>query len=738
MAGEDAVIRVGADIAGAIAGLTSIQFAFKSLDKVVLATAATVRTASLMMVASIGAVGGALAILSGYILRDSINTFEEYEQQVANAASVTGTAGQVYIDTKANIDAISKTLGATTVFSAQAAASAMYDLASAGYKVGAMVSGDLKPVMDLAAATQSDLTQTTEIVTATLGQFQLGIKDSKRVSDIFAKTIGSSKATLEKLGLSFKYVGTIANQFDDSIEDVAAALAVMYNNGLRGEQAGRALRIAYARLANPTAAMIDILDDLGLSLEDINVKEHGMTKVLTNLSDAGMSVGQTMKFFGVEAGTGMGAVIDNLPHLEELEQKLYNSGKAAEDMAKKQLDTLRGSLILLKSVIENTKIEIGQRFAPFVDRASERLRDLVLAITDKVQPAFNRFLEILVSLEPTIQSVVSIATSMYGIFQDIAAMLPSSTSMLDTLVSTINKVAIALAIVMKYIDEHPKIVQFGLAIATTVLIFSWLYPAIIAASTAIGLFTTLYATMVFVMTGSIPVIGTVSTLLLTIEWPLVLIAAAIALLASVWIFNLGGIRDFTVKIVDDIKDTFWDMVDTAEHYINVLAQMYNDLIDKLGIDAPKIGLIDWEDYAKESIQKVKDVFDVDLGIGEYLDLPDVHLDDLMSEKTIYDEINAVTEEINENLIEQTNINKTLLSQMYEQQEEEKRIRKSVTGGDPFAYESALTFETAADVQAAREAGKIRAGDTYIVIENMNTKADVDEGLEEITDAARTV
>jgi TP901 family phage tail tape measure protein len=553
--GEDAVIKIGADIGGAVAGLLAVQTQMNSLNASVVAGAASIRKATMLAGAAFASLGVAAGGVAAVGIAKSVKTFEDYEQQVANAASVTGTMGQAFEDTKANIDDIAKTLGATTVFSAQQAAEAMYDLASAGYNVSDMVSSDLKPILDLAAATQEDLTRTTEITTATLGQFQLGISDSKYVTDIFAKTIGSSKATLEKMGLSFKYVGPIANMFGNSVEDVSAALGVMYNNGLRGEQAGRSMRMAFTRLAKPTADVKRVVEELGLTLDDINPDVHEFNDILRTLEGAGIDSAQGLRLFGAEAATGMMAIIENLDVLAELEDKLGDAGGAAEDMATKQLDTLKGTSILLTSAIENLKIEIGEKFAPVIREVNMWLRDMALVAGDKVGPVFDRLEEIVTDLRPSFDNIMEIAESLKGIFLDLVEAFGLGGTSAEDITDVINKVTEAIANLLKWVDEHPNVTKFVATIVAAAVAFSFLLPIVTAIASALGMLIGVISTVGAVMAGTVSATTVISAAIAALGGPITLIVAAIALLAAAWATNLFGIRDKVAAFVETVK--FW-------------------------------------------------------------------------------------------------------------------------------------------------------------------------------------
>ena len=330
----------------------------------------------------------------GLAARNAISTFTDFEKAIANAASVTGATGEVFEATKTHIEAVSRELGETTVFSASQAANAFYDLASAGYNVADMTKSELKPILDLAAATQTDLTKTTEVVTSTLGQFGLGMESSGRIADVFAATIGSSKATIEALEYSLKYVGPVAKSMGMEIEEVNAILGTLYNAGFKGEQAGTALRGAFSRLLNPTTAVIDQLSAMGLELEDVDPTTRDFADILDTLADAGLDTAGAMALFGVEAAPAMLALTENTDGIRELESALSDAGGTAETMATQQLDTLSGSFALLKSALEGVSITLGKALAPYVrafvdgmTAAIPKVMDFASSLKSKLDPA---------------------------------------------------------------------------------------------------------------------------------------------------------------------------------------------------------------------------------------------------------------------------------------------------------------------------------------------------------------
>ena len=332
-----------------------------------------------LMTSAIGPLIGVMGIAAVTMaLKKSVDAFGSFEQAAANASSVTGKTGAAFLETKGHIMEVSKVLGETTVFKASEAADAFYDLASAGYDVANITKTELKPILDLAAASQTDLKATTELVTSTLGQFGMGIESSKKVADVFARTIGSSKATMEKLGNSMVYVGPVAHALGRSLEETSATLGVLYNKGFDASMAGTALRGALSRLMNPTAQVAAKLSELGVTVAEVNPETHSMADILDTLTGAGMDTADAMELFGLRAGPAMLALTENTDDIRELTGSLGEAGGAAETMASQQLTTFEGQMKLVHSKIEAFMLNIGEMTAPAVLAMANALTDHVL------------------------------------------------------------------------------------------------------------------------------------------------------------------------------------------------------------------------------------------------------------------------------------------------------------------------------------------------------------------------
>ena len=386
-------------------------------------------------------VGLAATIAGGAIIAGlgmAINTTRKFEYSMANVGAVAGASAEQMKE----LSTFARKMGKDTIFSASEAAQGMYTLASAGFGVEKMMKA-LPSVLDLAAATQSDLASSTEIVVGALNQFDLGVEESGRVANTFAAIISKSQATMDRLGESFPYIGSLAKEAGWSLEDTAAALGMLYNAGIPASMAGTALRRSLSNLLNPTKKVHDALGELNLKIEDVNPTTHKFTEILTTLNKAGIKLPQTMEIFGDRAGPQMARLLrEGSESINDLTKSITGTNKAAE-MAEMQLHTLQGQMKLLKSAVEEVQLALGEVLIPVLLPMIQKLRDAALAMGDWAR-AHPKLFEKLIKLVAILGAIMVVGGPLLMITPTLMAIasvaIPAIISALGTL-----KIAMYLA-----------------------------------------------------------------------------------------------------------------------------------------------------------------------------------------------------------------------------------------------------------------------------------------------------
>ena len=316
----------------------------------------------------------------------------EFEQEATNTAAVSGLMGAAFDQGREKIKAMAIELGETTVFTAREAASAMTDLARKGFRPVNLAASDMRPLLTFAAAAATDLQTSTQLTTSTLNVFGLTMKDSGRVTDVFAKAITSTAANVEFFTTSMSFVGPIAKSAGLSLEEITAALGFLADRGVRASTAGTSLRKAISSLVKPTRGALEALNEMGLSTKDVDLRAKGLAGVLETLRDAGLDTEKAFKIFGLRAAPAISALVgigesaaNSTEAFRGLQTELEKSGGTAERVAEQQLDTLSGQFTLLKSAAESSLLLLGDLFTPALRKLVGVVRELVLSFNDWIR-----------------------------------------------------------------------------------------------------------------------------------------------------------------------------------------------------------------------------------------------------------------------------------------------------------------------------------------------------------------
>lgn len=167
-------------------------------------------------------------------------------------------------------------LGSETQFTASDAASGQSFLAMAGFTPQA-IQAALPGVLNMALAGGVELGETADIGSNILTQFNLTADQMDRVGDTLTAAFTRTNTDLRALGETMKYTGPVAAKLGISLEEAAAMAGMLANNGLRGSDAGTAMRASLSRLASPPKAAADALKELGVSVADARGKMRPMT-----------------------------------------------------------------------------------------------------------------------------------------------------------------------------------------------------------------------------------------------------------------------------------------------------------------------------------------------------------------------------------------------------------------------------------------------------------------------------
>lgn len=433
---------------------------FLSVNEKIGTAAKTIGNALLPVTAAVTGLGAA-AVTAG----------ASFDSAMSQVAAVSGATGKELEALRSK----AMEMGESTKFSASESAEALNYMAMAGWKTGEMLGG-LEGVMDLAAASGTDLATTSDIVTDALTAFGMKAEESSHFADVLAAASSNANTNVVMMGESFRYVAPLAGAMKYSAEDVGLALGLMANAGVKASQAGTSLRAALSSLIKPSGdSTYAAMKRLGLIVDDVNVamvnsdgSAKSLSETLRILRSAFSDLTETEKsaaaaqIFGREAMSGMLAIINTAPDdFAKLENAIYNCDGASRQMADTMIDNLAGDVTLLKSQLEGVGIQISDLMVPALRKGAEGVSEFL-----------TKFSQLSPETQKTILAIAATVAALGPLAKGIQGVSKAVPDMLKT-VSALKESAGILKQSFQAIHFNPYVVGIGAvaaAIAGVVLV----------------------------------------------------------------------------------------------------------------------------------------------------------------------------------------------------------------------------------------------------------------------------
>ena len=323
----------------------------------------------------------------------------DFESSMNKVSAISGATGK---DLQ-SLEDLAKQMGATTKFSASESADALSYMGMAGWKTQDMISG-LPGILNLAAAGGTDLALTSDILTDGLTSMGLTAKDTDKFVDIMAATCSNANTNIELMGETLKYVGPVAGSLGIEMDDLSVAIGLMGNAGIKGSNAGTALRAGLTNLVKPTKEMANAMKEYGVELVTNKDGSVDLMGTMTNLRTVLGELDQTTQaqalsaIFGKEAMSGWASIVNaSEGDFNKLSEAIANSEGTAKSMSDTMMEGMNGALTEMKSALEGVAITIGERLTPFM----EKLADGVSKVCDWFQ-----------NLSPTTQTFIMVVAGL--------------------------------------------------------------------------------------------------------------------------------------------------------------------------------------------------------------------------------------------------------------------------------------------------------------------------------------
>lgn len=336
------------------------------------------------------ATGGVAGFISGQAVNIAA-TFEQLSRQIE-------VFGGESLDAIGGIESVQEAIldfSAATIFSANEASEAFLGLLKSGLDAAEAVA-TLPEVGNLAAAANLDIATSTDLAVRAANAFGIEFENITRITDAFVGAADISTASVATLGQAFGFVGNDASALGVTLEDTAAALALLNDSGITAERAGTGLRQVFASLSSPTERAQQSLEELGVSVFDTSGEFVGFTELLRQFSEglAGRTTQEINALLNelgdVNAVSAIKALADVTEDgtlaFEQYTEALGGANTAA-DVANSLIDTFRGSVISLRGSVETLIITaLGPLLEDSLKPIVDQLIIIVNNLADLPQP----------------------------------------------------------------------------------------------------------------------------------------------------------------------------------------------------------------------------------------------------------------------------------------------------------------------------------------------------------------
>lgn len=258
-------------------------------------------------------------------------------------------------------------------------AQAFTALVKAGMPLEAALDGAAEAVIRFAKNAGIDTTAAAETASDAMNIFGVSAVEA---TDILKAAADSSSTSVEHMVMAFAQSSAVAGKLaNQDMKTLAAAIAIMAQNGVKGSDAGTSLKTMMLKLVAPTDTAAEALQSLGLSANSFrgaDGKVMPLADVLDVLNNklAGLSQierDQVMaKLFGTDAiRAGTILLQAGASGLADMEAAMQKAGSNA-DAFKKKMGGITGAMVTVSAAVERFQVAFADALgSTFIQRVAD-------------------------------------------------------------------------------------------------------------------------------------------------------------------------------------------------------------------------------------------------------------------------------------------------------------------------------------------------------------------------------
>lgn len=373
-----------------------------------------------------GAAMGAMAATAGiaaagFALKEvvdvsakAVKLSAEFGQSMSQLGAITGTSGKALDSMREQVISVGKDTH-----------TAFKDVANNFALVGSALPELLKDAKGMEEVSRASITlskaglmplvDATDALTSSMAQFDLGADQAATVVNVLANASQKGSAGISQVAETLKRCGTAANSAGVNLQQTAALTEVLAAKGLKGAEAGTALRNVLMNMSTK-------------GIDEINPKVVGLETALQNLKAHASDASWMVQTFGQEGATAATIIANGIPQYQELAMAMDDVGTAAT-MAGQNTQNLASKWAEAQTDWDNflASFNVDGANSPLIE-VVQQIQNIISALDDMfaqlgntqtVQDSMAQYSSLFELLGQTISSVIEIIGDIVSTFYNI-------------------------------------------------------------------------------------------------------------------------------------------------------------------------------------------------------------------------------------------------------------------------------------------------------------------------------
>jgi TP901 family phage tail tape measure protein len=293
-----------------------------------------------------------LAMGVGVIVKGATDTIIEFDSAIADLSAITGASGKDLDFFKEN----AIRMGVDVKGGAAAVVEAYKLIASAKPELlenAAALNSVTEATILLSRASGMELPDAATALTDAMNQFGAGAEQAGKFVDVLAAGAKFGSAEIPQITEALLKFGAVAKTTNVNIQESTGLIEALAEKGLKGAEAGTALRNVMLKLSAPDALpkeAQDRLAALGVNFDALKDKSKPFAERLEALKPLLTDNGALIKVFGTENAVAATTLLSSTDRIKELTASVNENGVAL-DQANVRSSTISSAFNRLKETI---------------------------------------------------------------------------------------------------------------------------------------------------------------------------------------------------------------------------------------------------------------------------------------------------------------------------------------------------------------------------------------------------